>query len=158
LEAGVAERPARADRFLHHAHQAGMPLEEPGPSLVPMPIVEHRPAPRRKVCGRDQAGDVRPVLEQHAAAVDEPLERHTIEGTEAAPQRQVMGAIDDVDRVELDSACVLGEASEARSGQPTRTRPIQLLTLQEERSDGAEGEDRRAHLGSARSYYKRGQR
>ena len=58
---------------------------------------------------------MRPVLEQHAPAVDQPVEGGAIVGAEPAPERQMVGALDDVDRVELDAAVVLGEAREARA-------------------------------------------
>jgi hypothetical protein len=80
---------------------------------------------------------VRPILEQDAAPVYELLQRLPVEGTEAAPERQVMRAIDDVDRVELEPADVLHEACQAPRRQPARERTIEVLARDEERGDGA---------------------
>jgi len=131
LEVGVPERPTLADRGLHRAQQGRVLLEETRPALVPVAVVEHRPAPRREMRGRDQTRHMGPVLEEHPAAVDQPVERSALVGAEPAPQRQVVGAVHHVDRVELDTARVLGEPGEAGGGQPPGPRPIEMLALQE---------------------------
>src|SRR5262249_31057497 len=76
--------------------------------------------------------------EEQPAAVDEPVEPRTVVRAEAAPHRQVVRAVDNVDRVELDSADVLDEAREARRRECGGLRPRQVLALEEERGDSAE--------------------
>ena len=92
---------------------------------------------------------MRPVLEEHAPAVDQPIQCGTVVRAEAAPQRQVVRAVDDVDRVELNAADGLGETGEARGGQPPRPRSIELLAFEEQRRGGAHGEDGPTHASVA---------
>ncbi len=90
---------------------------------------------------------MRPVLEEHAPVVDQPLERALGEDAEAAPEREQVGPRDDVDRVELDPAGRLGEAREVGGGKSPVARPIELLAREEEVGDGAQGNARRGRHG-----------
>jgi hypothetical protein len=114
-----------------------VPSEETGPSAMPCLVVEHGSAPCRQMSRRDQACDMSPVLEQDAAAVDESFERRPPIRTEPAPQGEVMRAVHHVDGIELDAPGILGEADEARRGQPAGARADEVLALEEERGDGA---------------------
>jgi len=49
-----------------------------------------------------------------------------------------VGAVEDVDRVELDAAHVLHETAQARRGQRTRVRPGEVLALEKQRGDSAQ--------------------
>ena len=92
---------------------------------------------------------MRPVLEEEAAPVDEPVEPRALVGAEAAPEREVVRAVEDVDRVELEAARVLDELDEPPGGQPAGARARQMLPLEEERGDRAEGERRDRHAREA---------
>jgi hypothetical protein len=94
------------------------------------------------VVDRDQAGGVRPVLEEDATPVDEPLERAAVVDAEAAPQGEMVRALDDVDRVELDPAGRRREAFQARRGETAGARAIEQLARQEERAHGVAGNGR----------------
>ena len=139
-EVGVAEGAALAERLLDPLHR-GSVLPQPGrPAGVADLVVEHGAPPHRELRRGHQAGGVRPVLEQQAPPVDEPLERGAVVRAETAPERQEVRALQHVDGVELDAAHVLGEADEARRGEPARARPVEVLALEEERGDGGAGE------------------
>jgi len=58
---------------------------------------------------------VRPVLEEQTLAVDEAVEIRALVRPEAAPHGEVMGALEHVDRVDLQPAYVLGEAQRRRA-------------------------------------------
>src|SRR6185295_2137044 len=77
--------------------------------------------------------------------VDEPVEPRAVIRAEAAPHRQVVRALEHVDRVELNSADVLDEAREARRCERGGVGPRQVLALEEERGDGAETDAARRH-------------
>jgi len=49
-----------------------------------------------------------------------------------------VGAVENVDRVQLDPADVLHEAAKAWRGQRGRVRPGEVLALEEKRRDGAQ--------------------
>ena len=112
------------------------------------PVVQHRPAPLREMRHRDQTGRVRPVLGQEPPAVDEAVEPRPLVGPEPAPQGEVVRAVEHVDRVELEPARVLDELEEPPGGQPAGARAGEMLPLEEERGDGAEGELRDRHAPS----------
>src|SRR5437667_118945 len=57
---------------------------------------------------------------------------------EAAPHREVVGAIEDVDGIQLEPADVFDEATEAPGGQRGRAGAAEVLPLEEERGDGAQ--------------------
>src|SRR6185295_17126238 len=78
---------------------------------------EHRAPPVGEVRRRNEAGGVGPVLEEEAPLVDGPGEGAPVVGAEAAPDREVVRAVDDVDRVELDAAGVGGKGDEAAGGE-----------------------------------------
>jgi len=141
------QRAAVADRLLDRLHGGGVLLEPPGPAGVAHPVVEHGAPPQREFRGRNQARRVRPVLEQDAFPVEQPVERRAVVDAEPVPQRQVVRALEHVDRVELDAAGVRREALEAPGGQAPAARAIEVLALDEERGDGAWGDDRRRHAG-----------
>ena len=140
LEVGVGERAALLDRLLDGSHRALVVLRPEGPVPIarPIRIAVHHPAPAREMVGRHQAGGMRPVLEEQAAPVDETIERLLVVGTEAAPQRQVMRAVNDVDRVELDAARVGGERQQGARGEPAGPRAGEVLAFEKERRGGAE--------------------
>src|SRR4030095_11959696 len=62
-----------------------------------------------------------------------PIEPRGVVRSKAAPDREVVGAIEDIDRVELQAAHVLDEAAQPAGAQGGRSRPGQMLALQEER-------------------------
>src|SRR2546425_13224104 len=82
---------------------------------------------------------MRPVLEEEPAAVDEPIEPRAVVRAEAAPHRQVVRAVEDIDGIELEPAHVLDETAEALGRQRGRLWAGEMLPLQEERGDGAQG-------------------
>jgi len=53
-------------------------------------------------------------------------------------RREVVGAIEHVDGVELEPAHVFHEAAEPSGGEAGRSRPVEVLALEEKRGDGAE--------------------
>jgi hypothetical protein len=89
---------------------------------------------------------VSPVFEQQPLAVHQVIEAVVLVGPEAAPGREVVRSLEDVDRVELQAADALGEADEPRRRERLRAGPSQMLALQEERRDGAQGEDTARHV------------
>jgi hypothetical protein len=89
-----------------------------------------------------------PVLEEQPAAIGEALEGLPVVGPEAAPQRQVMGSLHHVDRVELEPAHVLDEGDQGARGQPARPRAREVLSGQEERGGGAAADPGRGHGGA----------
>src|SRR5262249_10686599 len=80
--------------------------------------------------------------EQRATLVDEAIEGALVVGPEPAPQREVVGAIDDVDRVELQSPGVSDELLNAGRGERMPPGAAKVLALEEERGDGAQREGR----------------
>jgi hypothetical protein len=78
---------------------------------------------------------VRPVLEQQALVVDEPVEVPAVVRAEAAPQGEVVGAVEDVDGVELEPADVLDEAGQAPGRERRPPRLPEMLAFEEERGD-----------------------
>jgi hypothetical protein len=49
-----------------------------------------------------------------------------------------VGAVEDVDRIEMQAADIFDEAREARRGERGRLGPREVLPLEEERGDGAQ--------------------
>src|SRR5262245_41823939 len=145
LEIGIGHRSVRADGVLDRAQHLRVPAQPARPAGVPAPVVEHSAPPPRQRGGRHEAGGVRPVLEEQPAPVHEPVEARTVVGAEAAPHRQVVRALEHVDRVELKSADVLDEAREARRRERGGVGSRQVLALEEERGDGAETDPARRH-------------
>src|SRR5207247_5487589 len=113
------------------------------PALMPDAIVEHRaPPPRQRRRGHETRG-VRPVLEEQPPTVDHAIQPCAIVGAEPAPQREIVRALQHVDRIHLDAADVLREATETLRRQRGRARAREVLALQEERANRAR-RDRRA--------------
>src|SRR5213596_3876581 len=137
VEVSVAHRPVALDGRLHPAQHLRVPAEPVGPAGVPDTIVEHGAPPPRQHRGRHETRGMRPVLEQEPAAVDEPVEPRAVVRAEAAPHREVVGAIEDVDGIQLEPADVFDEASEAPGGQRGRAGAAEVLPLEEERRDCA---------------------
>ena len=80
--------------------------------------------------------------------IDQSIQRIAPIGTEAVPQRQVVGAIDHVDGVELEAAGILDETREVGGGETPAARAIEVLALQEQPGDGAARDpERRADPG-----------
>ena len=145
LEIRVADRSALAERLLHRVDDARVPLEESRPPGVAHGVVQHRAPPHREVRGRNEARRVRPVLEQQPAVVGEAVEGAPIVGTETAPNREVVGPVQHVDRIDLEAARVLDEAQEARGGEALLAGAVEVLALEKERGDRAEGDAAGAH-------------
>src|SRR5205814_2847979 len=92
---------------------------------------------------------VGPVFKEQAATIHEPVEPRAVVGSEAAPQRQIVRAIEHVDRVELHAAHVLDESAKPRRGEWACPRPRQVLPLEEERGDGVQRNGSQRALPSA---------
>src|SRR5262245_41519386 len=84
---------------------------------------------------------MRPVLEQHATPIDEAIERAAIVDAEPAPRREVVRAIEHVDRIHRYAARVARERDERTTGQPAAARTVEMLAGEEQRGDGAERKD-----------------
>jgi len=145
LEIAIAHRPVGPDGLAHRLQHLAVSPEPPRPAGVAALVVEHRAPPPRKIRRRHEAGRVRPVLEQPPALIDLAIEPRPVVRPESAPDRQVVRALQDVDRVELNPADVLDEAAQARRRQRGRARPGEMLALQEERGDGAQRNRRAGH-------------
>ena len=145
LEVGAAQGTAGGDRVLDRPQDAAVLLEPAAPGAAAQGVVEHRPAPGREVRRRHQAGGVGPVLEQEPPAVDEPLHGRAVVGSEAAPQREVVGALDHVDGVDLEPPDVLHEGQQGGGGEPAGPRPREVLAGQEEGGHGAAAEGGSGH-------------
>jgi hypothetical protein len=140
VEVAVAHGPVGRDRgpdAFEHAHVPSQPV---GPAGVADPVVEHGAAPPRQHRGRDETRGVRPVLEEQATAIDQAVERGPVVGAEAAPHREVVRTVQDVDRVELDAADVLREPDQASRRERRRARSQQMLPLEKEPGDGGRRE------------------
>ena len=90
---------AREHLALDRAHLGGA---RPAPPVV-LGQVRHAALEQRVVLDRQQAGLVRPVLEDRALG-EQARDRPLVEGADAARERQPVGAVDRRDRVELDGA------------------------------------------------------
>src|SRR5213595_2817337 len=112
VEVRVAHRPIDLNGGRHAAQYLRVAAEPVGPAGVPDAVVEHGAPPPRQRGGRHEAGGVRPVLEEQPASVDEPVEPRALVRAEAAPYRQIVGALEHVDRVQLEPTHVLDEAAE----------------------------------------------
>ena len=77
--------------------------------------------------------------------VGEAVEGAPIVGTETAPNREVVGPVQHVDRIDLEAARVLDEAQEARGGEALLAGAVEVLALEKERGDRAEGDAAGAH-------------
>ena len=141
LHFAVAHRAIGADGLGHQGQQLGIAPQPGGPAGMPSPVVEHRALPPGQHRGGHETGRVGPVLEEEPAAVDQPVEPGPVVGAEAAPDREVVGPVEHVDRIHLQPAHVLDEARQARGGEPVGARPGQVLPLQEQGGDRAERED-----------------
>jgi hypothetical protein len=90
LEIAIGERAALADRLLDRAHHLRvLPRPQPPPGAMRRQAV-HDAAPAREVLHGNEARHVREVLEQHAAPVDQAVERGAIERAEPAPGGEVV--------------------------------------------------------------------
>ena len=134
LEVRVAERPARGDRLLDRVHdRLVLPPGNGGAGGSCSGISAMNARQMRQVLGGDEAGDVREVLEQDAATVDQPLERVAVVLAEAAPQRHVVRAIEHVDRVDLQAAGGAHEVAERARLQRPAAGPVEPLAFEEQR-------------------------
>ena len=68
-----------------------------------------------------------PVFKEQAATIHEPVEPRAVVGSEAAPHRQIVRAIEHIDRVELHAAHVLDESAKARRREWACPGPRQVL-------------------------------
>src|SRR5206468_3273299 len=147
LEVRVAHRPVREHRSFHARQHAPVALEPMRPARMPDAIVEHRaPPPWQRRRGHETRG-VRPVLEEQPTIIDESIQPRAIVGAEPAPQREVVRALEDVDRIHRDAADVLREATETPGRQRGGARARQLMPLDEQRADGAQRKQGAWHLG-----------
>ena len=71
--------------------------------------------------------------------------RPAVVGPEAAPQREVVGALDHVDGIDLESPDVLHEGEQGGGGEPPGPRPREVLAGQEEGGHGAAADDGSGH-------------
>ena len=145
LEISLGHRAIGEHGRLHPVQHLRVPAEPPGPAGVAESVVEHGASPPGQHGGRDEAGGVGPVLEEEAAPIDDPVEPRAIVGAEAAPHGEVVGALEHVDRVELETAHVLDEAGEPVCGEGQRARPREVLTLEKERGHRAQRNGRAGH-------------
>src|SRR5204862_6307730 len=91
-----------------------------------------------------------PGREGEAAPVDGPVEPLLVRGAEAAPEGQVVGPVQDVDRIELEPTRVVDEPDKPSRRQPAGPWPPEVLALEEERRDGPERDDgSRTHAGTS---------
>src|SRR4030095_13432934 len=87
-----------------------------------------------------------PLYEKRAPVATPPrFEPRPVVRAEPAPHRQIVGAVEHIDGVELDPADVLHEPPQARRGEGGRVRPGEVLALEEERGDGAQRNARAWH-------------
>jgi hypothetical protein len=150
FEVSAAHGAGRLDRRFHLREHFRVLAQPPRPAELARMVVEHRAAPEREKRRRDEARGVRPVLEEQPSAIDQAVEARAVVRSEPVPDRQVMGAVDDVDRIELDAADVLGEANEAGRRERDGPRAVQVLPLEEE---GPNGSDRERAGGHSRGDY-----
>ena len=152
--AGAAARPsvdlgghhgsAVADGRAHFPEHARI-APEPRPAGVADLVVEHGSPPPGQQGHRHQAGRMRPVLEEQTAPMDEPVQAHAVVGSEAAPQREVVGPLDDIDGVDLKPARVFHEAAQPVGSERQRARAREVLSLEKEAAHRAQGEDGASH-------------
>ena len=110
------------------------------PDLFNMGVLEP-PAPSAKTSFRlsasaevpawHEARTVGPVFEQHPLPVHQAIQRRAVEGPETAPGRQVVPALQDVDRVELQAPGVLDEAAQALRAEAKATGLEEMLPADE---------------------------
>ena len=86
-----------------------------------------------------------PVLEEQAATVSDAVERGAVVRPEATPDRQVVSALEHVDRVHLQPANVFHEAAETPGAERRDTRASEMLALEEERGDPGPRDDDGRH-------------
>ena len=157
IDLTAGHRTVGLDGRAHGPEHPGIRLE-PRPAGVVHAIVEHGPAPPRQHRGRHQARRVRPVLEQQPPLVDQPVQTRAVVRPEAAPQGQVVRALEDVDGVELQTAHVLDEADEPGGRERRHPRAGQVLPLEEERGDGSRRKGQRGETDSTASRRRRSSR
>ncbi len=149
LELGVPHGAAGADQLGHGAEQAAVLAEPARPAGVAHAVVEHRAPPPRQHRDRHEARGVGPVLHEEPAAIDETVEARAIERPEAAPDREVVRAVDHVDGVHLDAARVLREAEEAAGRERVAAGPPEVLPVEEEGADRVARKEARASAPAA---------
>ncbi len=123
--------------------------------FVEVPPQERILRPQRDLTPADQAIGIaaplcRVVRGPVPAFVDEFVEPRAVVRPESGPDREVVSALQDVDRVDLDPAHVLGEPDEALHRQLLRARPGEMLAFEEERFDRVQRKGAGQH--SARDY------
>src|SRR5262249_32657328 len=129
LEVGAPHRPVDPDRCGGRLQHPPVLPEPPGPAGVAHAVVEHGPPPPGPEGGRHETGGGGPVREEETAAIDEPVEPAAVVGAEPAPEGQVVGAVEHVDRVELEAARVLDETDQSLRCQGACPRLPEMLTL-----------------------------
>ena len=131
-EVRAAEGAALADGLADGRERAAVLLEPARPAAASRVIVEHGAPPRGEMLDGHEAGGVRPVLEERAPAVGQFVEGGPVVGAEPAPHGQVVGAIDDVDGIELQAPRIRQQCPDARGGEGAAARAAQVLALEEE--------------------------
>ncbi len=91
---------------------------------------------------------MRPVLEEEPPTVDEPIQPRSFVRAEAAPRREIVCPVEDVDRIELEPTHVFDETRQSARSERARPRSRQMLSLEEERRNGAQREDGPHHEGA----------
>ena len=117
-EAGEEGQKAQ-DELVALADELGMLVFDPDEAL-PGVVVLHPPAQERLEPGVDQRGDVAPVLEHLVVVVDQRVEQRRVVRAEPREERQVLGAGQHVDRVELDETEAVDDPPEVSPVDPAR--------------------------------------
>ena len=161
LQLAGPDRPELLDRGQHVVDQAGMALHQH--RIVPPPALAlGRGAQQRPVPHRQQAGLVRPVLDQQpgppgGVRPGRVVDQRPIVAAEPAEQRHVVRAHRDVDRVELQQPDPVQRAHQVpagdRAGRVGRAEPLRG----EGRAAGGGGTEdvdgrRTAHVGDGASH------
>jgi hypothetical protein len=106
LEVAGEERPFLGDPVAHLGDDPlrvrADPFLPPGVHENAGPVALEADFPPGIPDGRDRRGVVRPVLEEPAVLFEQPGEQGRPVALEPGRERQVMGPLDDVDRVDLD--------------------------------------------------------
>ena len=144
LEIAGHQRPLLDDALAHVAdHRLRL-----GPDALHPPRMLQHPAavaleadlPVGIPRGGDGRGVVRPVLEEPALALQEPLQQARLIPLEPGGEDQMMRPLDHVDRVDLDEAHPLDQLVEGVRGRLAARVVEQPLGAQEEAAGGGGGE------------------
>ena len=143
LEVARAERALGADPLQHRLDEVRVCLQR---ALVEAPVRTslHRPAAVRPELDGEEAGLVRPVLED-AAGGEQALQLLLGEGADAARQRETVRAVDRRDRVELHRAEPANRVLDVAGPRAAEARRVRLRRHGEP-PDRGEADGRGCHL------------